>query len=136
MATYVDYTYYTDTYLGTAIASADFAAWALRASATIDRLTFNRAAAIITADTDATKVTAIKMATCAVAETLQSQAGTPDGTIASESVGRHSVTYVEGSTKSKERAQSDAANLYLASTGLMYRGFYAGEYSGTTASED
>ena len=123
---YVTYTYYTTTYLGTVIASADFARWALRASAVIDRLTYGRAAT----ETDVTKVDAIKMATCAVAETLQTQDGAADGMIASESIGSHSVSYVQGSTKSKEGAQSDAASLYLGSTGLMFRGFYSGEYSG------
>lgn len=124
---YADYTYYSTTYLGSAIASADFAALALRASAVIDRLTFDRAAVVVAADEDDDQIDAIQMATCAVAEVLQSQAGAADGTIISESVGRHSVTYAQGSVKSKERAQSDAAALYLFSTGLMYRGFYADE---------
>ena len=128
MASYVDFTYYSATYLGTAIVSADFARLALRASATIDNLTFERAAA----ETDVARIDKIKMATCAVAEELQrqDQAGGADG-IQSESVGVNSVTYSANSSKqlTNETRQSKAAKLYLSSTGLMFRGFANGEYS-------
>jgi hypothetical protein len=126
---YVTYTYYTTTYLGVAIASADFARYALRASAVIDRLTFDRAAL----ETDLATVDKIKMATCAVAEELQAEdlSGGADG-IQSESVGASSVSYSVGSGKllTNETKQSKAAKLYLASTGLMFKGFASGEYSG------
>jgi hypothetical protein len=129
MASYTDYTYYTNTYLGTAIASIDFARLALRASATIDNLTFDRAAV----ETDVATIDKIKMATCAVAEELQKQ-DLADGTdgIQSESVGSYSVSYAENSGKrlTNEMKQSKAAKLYLSSTGLMFRGFASGEYSG------
>lgn len=133
MATaYVDYTYYTTTYLGEAISAADFPRLALRASATIDNLTFDRAAPIVTVATDTATIDKIKMATCAVAEELQKQdqAGGADG-IQSESVGVNSVTYSANSSKqlTNETRQSKAAKLYLASTGLMFRGFANGEYS-------
>lgn len=129
MTVYIDYTYYTDTYLGTAIAEADFAQLALRASAVIDQITFNRAGAVITAATDTDKITQIKMATCAVAEELQTQSGeAANGVIHSESVGRHSVTYAQGSVQSKRMRQVEAAQLYLGNTGLMFRGFTADEW--------
>jgi len=127
---YATYLYYTGTYLGSAIASADFARLALRASAVIDQITFNRAAAVITADTPAASVTAIQMATCAVAEELQTQeqSGNIDG-ITSESTGAHSVSYGTNSKAqlTNEEKQSNVAKLYLASTGLMFRGFIEGE---------
>ena len=127
MTTYADFTYYTNTYLGTAIASPDFARLALRASTYIDRLTFNRAAS----DTDNTD--AIKMACCAVAEEIQkSEAdGGVDG-IQSESIGQNSVTYTANSSKqlSAPDKYMQAAALYLVSTGLMFPGFAIGEYSG------
>lgn len=139
MAAYVTYTYYTTTFLGTAISSADFNALALRASAVIDQVTFARAAAIITATTPAATVDLIKMATCAVAEELQRQ-GSDGGTdgIASESVGAFSVSYTANSSKqmTAEAKQSKAAKLYLWSTGLMYKGFASGEYSGDVSDED
>lgn len=127
MAAYADYTYYSTVYLGSAIAESDFPGLALRASAVIDQLTFDRAAPVITAATDTDTIDKIKMATCAVAEELQTQAG-ESGVVQSETVGRHSVTYVTGSVRSFEQRQSDAARLYLGRSGLMYRGFAAGEY--------
>jgi len=120
MAVYADYTYYTGTFLGTAIALADFERLALRASAQIDRLTFDQTAAIIAADTDTVKITAIKMAACAVAEAIQTSDAGPE--IASERVGQHSVTYNLGKATSGQVKITDAARLWLAATGLMYRG--------------
>src|SRR4030067_401524 len=98
---YADYTFYTGTYLGTAIASADFAALALRASAVIDRITFQRAAAIVTAATDTTTIDLIKKAMCAVAEEIQTIAaeGTSGSVISAETVGSHSVTYAVSSAQ-------------------------------------
>lgn len=122
---YADYAFYTGTYLGTVIASADFDRLALRASAYLDRLTFDRAAD----DTDNT--TAIKMATCAVAEEVQTieQEGSTGG-IQSEKVGSHSVTYSQNSIKQRSSTKrlEEAARLYLASTFLMFKGFNDSEY--------
>ena len=126
MAAYADYTFYTTTYLGTAIASADFGRLALRASQVIDNSTFNRAAAIVTADEDADTIALIQMATCAVAEEIQTQesSGSIDG-VTSERVGSYAVTFGAGSRAmlSNEEKQERAARFYLAQTGLMYRGF-------------
>lgn len=121
---YADFTFYEETYLGTAIAEADFPRLALEASAVIDRLTYDRAAAVVTAGTDADLIARIGLATCAVAETLQAQAGTADG-ITSERVGSHSVTYAAPTVHA--RVQAAAAATYLGGTGLLYRGFAAGE---------
>jgi hypothetical protein len=131
MTVYTDYTYYSGTFLGTAIASADFARLALRASEIIDQITFNRTAAIVLAATDTATIDLIKMATCAVAETYQTnEADGSGGGIKSESIGSNSVTYVDGAkaTLSDMVRLSRAAVLYLDSTGLMYRGFASGEY--------
>lgn len=136
---YATYSYYITTYLGSLIASVDFATLALRASAYIDQITFNRAAAIITADTPTETVDAIKMATCAVAEDLQRWGGsTTDGGVQSESVGSHSVSYVKGAaaTLSGIEKLARTAALYLNSTELMYKGFASGEYGGTLLDEE
>ncbi len=126
MTVYADFTYYSGTFLGTAIAEADFPALAFRASAVIDALTFNRAAS----DTD--NEDAIANATCAVAEELQRQAqsGNVDG-IASESQGQYSVSYLAGSNRSKSNTQKiqDVARVWLANTYLMFAGFNSDEYS-------
>lgn len=126
---YVDYTYYTSTYLGTSIASTDFARLALRASAMIDKLTYDRAIG----ETDTDVIDLIKMATCAVAEELQTQETNSnlDG-ITSERVGNYSVAFGANarSARTNEEKQAQAAKLYLWNTGLMYRSFAEGEYAG------
>lgn len=131
MASYATYTYYTNTYLGTAIASADFNHLALLASATIDQVTFNRAGAVVTAATDTALIDKIRMATCAIAEEMQAQEGQENG-ISSEGVGAHSVSYVEGSKKTLSSVEiyTNLAAIYLGSSGLMFKGFASGEYSG------
>lgn len=138
MAAYADYTFYTTTYLGTAIASTDFARLALRATAVIDAITYNRAVVIIDADTPESTVTAIQNACCAVAEEIQTQElnNNIDG-IQSESAGSRSVSYNKSARAmlSNEEKQANAAKLYLANTGLMFSGFAPGEYGGQVVVE-
>jgi len=122
---YANYIFYTDTYLGNAIASADFDRLALRASAYLDRMSFDRVAD----DTDNT--TAIKMAVCAVAEELQTIEQEGDvGGIQSERVGSLSVTYASNSIKQRGTLKrlEERARLYLASTFLLFKGFNDSEY--------
>lgn len=129
MTVYVDYAFYTGTFLGTAIVSADFNALALRASAVIDQITFGRAAVDYAANEN---VTAIKNATCAIAEELQRQAaaGYTDS-VQSESQGRYSVSFFAHGNKAKSNMGKllDAARVWLANTDLMFAGFADGEYS-------
>lgn len=136
---YATYLQYTTDYLGTLIASADFAALALRASAYIDQFTFSRASPIVVAGTETANIALIMMATCAVAEELQNidTSGSTSG-IKSESIGNNSVTYMDGAfaTLSTTAKLSKAAKLYLASTGLMFPGFASGEYGGDIVDED
>lgn len=130
MAAYADFDYYSGTYLGTAIDSSIFPRLALRASAVIDQLTFNRAAEYITDDTDADTIDLIQMATCAVAEELYTEElnGGQDA-IASEKVGQYMVTYSGNSRAmmSNEQRQQAAARFYLGNSGLMFRGFLSEE---------
>jgi len=126
---YADYTYYVTSFLGSAIAESDFPALALRASAYIDQITFNRAA------TDTENTAAIKNAMCAIAEELQRQDQTDgvDG-ITSESVGSHSVTYANNSSRARSNVTKlqDVAKVWLANTYLMFAGFNTDEYGSTT----
>jgi pantothenate kinase type III len=136
MTAYADYAYYTDTYLGTAITTeAAFDALALRASAQIDRITFQRAASVIDED----DLDAIQMATCAIAEEIQTiaQEGSSGG-IKSESVGQHSVTFAENNSMMFTDTQryENVARIYLEGTDLLYKGFAAGEYSGTSSNDE
>lgn len=119
-APYVDYEFYVNTYMGASIPEQDFPRYAARASAYIDRLTFNRAAGTVEAELQKK----VRMATCAVIEVLQ---GVSKGTIlvgvASERTGNHSVSFTEtGRSQSLFQKVGEAAELYLAGTSLVYRG--------------
>jgi hypothetical protein len=120
MAAYVDHTFYADTYKGTAIAQSEFPGLALRASAVIDQVTFDRTAAVVTAGTDTSTIEKIKLAACAVADEFQ-KLDASGGAVQSERVGNVSVTYQ--SQLSEDARLTKAAKLYLWNTGLMYRGF-------------
>ena len=127
MDAFADYTFCTGTYGGTSIPASTFAALALRASYEVDRQTLERASATIKAGTSLSLIEKIKMATCAVAEQLNSfaAASLTDGTgIASERVGDHSVTYLSGNDRRDQEADAitDTVERYLGLTGLMFRG--------------
>lgn len=134
---YADYTYYTNTYLGTAIQETDFPRLSLRASSFLDYYTQGRAAQ--NADLDA-----LKMACCAIAEQYQAinaaqalaqkalSASLDSGSeLQSQSVGSWSKTYRSGGDSAQQAlssAQAAQASLaaiaqqYLGATGLLYRG--------------
>ena len=134
---YADYTYYTNTYLGTAIQETDFPHLSLRASSFLDYYTQGRAAQ--NADLDA-----LKMACCAIAEQYQainaaqalaqkalSASLDSGGELQSQSVGSWSKTYRSGGDSAQQAlssAQAAQASLaaiaqqYLGATGLLYRG--------------
>jgi hypothetical protein len=116
---YADYTFYTSTYLGTAIAEPEFPRLALRASERIDALTFGRAAGVVDEAADADAIERIKKAACAVAEEIQKLEAS-GGAVQSERVGSVSVTYVSQATD--EARYLAVAKFYLGPTGLMYRG--------------
>jgi len=130
MTVYADFTYYQNTYLGTVIVETAFPQLALRASAVIDRITFNRAKD----ETIVANINSIKMAMCAVAEELKNQdaSGGTDG-ITSEAVGSHSVSYSANSQRGKTNQDKLelAARLWLDGTYLMFGGFNSGEYGAT-----
>lgn len=122
MAAYVDWAFYTNDYRGTALSEADFARLAKRASEEIDYMTFNRAQSAKGAC-----LTAVKMATCAVAETLHTidqSGGVTAAGITSERVGGHSVTYADASKTTHDRGvlMLNAACRHLEWTGLLYAG--------------
>jgi len=77
---------------------------------------------VIAADDPAETVTAIRMATCAVADDLKGFETAQDG-ITSERVGSHSVTYNEKSkmTKSYDEITQETIELYLGNSGLLCR---------------
>lgn len=136
MAAYVDYTYYTTTYGGSAISSAEFTAYANRASAYIDYVTMDRAVSLMSLSSPSTEETAlmnkVKNAVCAVADQFKNYDAIGGGSISSESVGSHSVSYAIADRKVYAANVSNAAEIYLAHSGLMFRGFNADEYGSNT----
>lgn len=133
MTAYTDFAFYSGTFLGTQISSANFARLALRASEIVDQITFNRTAAIVLAATDTATIALIENAVCAVAEQYQANEANPSGGgIKSESIGANSVVYRDGSyaTLSDNAKLLRVANVYLSGTGLLYCGFTDDEYSG------
>lgn len=122
--TYADYAYYSGTYQGTAISEDAFAALARRASLLIDRITFNRL------NTGWPVTEAVKMAMCAVAETIKAtdeaqaeQTAAYAAGIKSESTDGRSVSYNDADAirAAYEAQWSGAAEPYLMFTGLMDR---------------
>lgn len=117
MKAYADFEYYINTFNGSFIDSpGKFYRMSIEASYIIDQLTLGRIK-------EATEE--VKMATCAIAdvnyrEFIQNN----EDQIASESVGPHSVSYVKKTKTAEEYAREklQVARMYLAGTGLLYRG--------------
>ncbi len=115
---YADYAYYTKNYLGTEITAEKFGPNMLAASALIDQLTFGRIHRLDTVPES------VKRAACAAAECLYQNAVRAEREITSESNDGYSVTYSTGGTQKDATANAVAKiRSFLASTGLLYRGF-------------
>ncbi|WP_085832863.1 hypothetical protein [Clostridium merdae] len=116
MTAFADYTYYQNSFHGNAVSEADFPSLAVKASAYVRAITFGRA--------DAGREE-IKDATCVAAEVIQQLEKERSGTAkSSENVGSWSVSYLNPNALGlDERTRiSQAVDIYLAGTGLMYAG--------------
>lgn len=111
---YVDYTYYTEQFGGQSVPEAAFFALSKKASGYLDYVTFNRLRKLQNPPDEA------KDACCALLELLYKAEEEGGKAIASETVGKHSVSYVE--QESIKQQMYSLASQYLAHTGLMYRG--------------
>lgn len=109
---YSDYAFYTDEYKGT-LAEDIYTRLLPRATAEIDRMTFNRAR---TATGD--NLIAVKFAECAVAEEINYQGTSGAGDIVSESNDGISRSYAAGIAKTARQRINAAADTYLYNTGL------------------
>lgn len=114
MAAYADYTFYTETYCGSAIPEKDWTYASSRASALIDQMTGGRIPYLESVPD------AIKNACCAVADQLWQDE--QQGDKASETVGSHSISYQNRDASQKKKRYYDAAKLYLMNSGLLYKG--------------
>lgn len=119
MNSYVDYDFYKESYGGSNVPQGSFLKFAIKASAYIDRITFNRVKKLEEVSEE------IKFATCAVID-FDKKIEDDGGIISSESEGNHSVTYVDGNTgvntETEDKRRYKEAALFLSNTGLLYRG--------------
>lgn len=113
----VDYSFYTSTFKGMTT-EEDFDRLAVKASAYLDRVTFDR----ITDSLPTATLTRVKLAMCEVVDTLL--LNEHGGGVASETNDGISVNYVAGISNAKTDQQRlrEAAALYPGGTGLLYRG--------------
>lgn len=130
---YADFAYYTGTYYGTSIPEEKFPYHARQASMLINALTFGRTAAVAAS----LLPDAVKDATCRAAELYaeyearksNAAAATRNGLVKSETNDGYSVSYADYDASAEKAEAEDAIGrelaIYLASTGLMYRGFSA-----------
>jgi hypothetical protein len=124
MDAFIDYLYYLNNG-GSSISASEFDKYATHASYQVNFLTFNRAEAIITADTNLSLIDRIKRATVAVADVMKSYSVNEGGAlIQSEKVGDHSVQYRGSEELRSHEAQvvSSVVEMYLSHTGLLYPG--------------
>ncbi|MDO5432972.1 hypothetical protein [Eubacterium sp.] len=112
---YADYDYYKNDFHGQKITNEEFDRLAIKASAFLDVITFNQI------EQPQSVTDPVKNAMCAVAEILQTY-DSGSGGIASESVGKESITYANVERKTAEKESYNAAYPFLLGTGLLYRG--------------
>lgn len=126
MDAFIDYLYYVNNG-GSSIPASEFDGYARRASYQVDHLTFERAEAVITADTNLSLIDRIKRATMAAADVMKEcSVSQVHSGINSEKVGDHSVQYRDSNELRSNEAQSvqSAVEMYLGHTGLMYPGVW------------
>lgn len=119
MTIYADYSYYKDTFQGSCITEAEWPACAREASAYIDCVTYGRLKGHPERVSDD-----VKMAVCGVAEAVFTQNSINSSHvagIASESVGKQSVSYIsqEDARTAKAREMRAAVDLYLPPSDLL-----------------
>ena len=118
-----DYSFYSGEYYGKLLSEEEFPEYATRADAYLDQMTTGRYAS---PELPEKILLAVKFAECAVSELCQQMAADSAGNpfIEKETVGSHSVTYRGASDSASGWASRirDVICLYLAHTGLLYRG--------------
>lgn len=121
---YADYAFYQGAYHGALITAEEWPRLCTEASAYVDKITYGR----LKRGWEVTD--AVRMATCAVAEVIQQQAGTQAARAAgvkAENVDGYSVTYdgLQAALCERDMQRADAAGQYLLlSDPLRYAGVY------------
>ena len=120
MNTYATYDFYETSFGGTLVPFDVFDKFNRNATAFIDYITFNRVKGLEDISDE------VKLATCNVIEYMyQLTGGTgidPLQQKASEEVGNYKVSYQHSANKEVETLYYQAAKVYLAPTGMLYRG--------------
>lgn len=120
MTVYADYSYYERAYLNgraAAVPAEEFAFYAQKASACINQYTLDRIGAAVPEE--------VRLCCCELTELFYRSAcsGTARG-VASEKVGDWSVSYenAEAARQALPKEIKSVVSLWLAGTGLLYRG--------------
>lgn len=112
MDKYVDYKFYNEVF-GGKLSSEDFSLYEFKARKFIDNMTFNRI-------NESNLNEDIKMATCITIERLK-KSNNEIGCKASESVGKHSISYSVTLVENFEKNLCKEISIYLPND-LLYRG--------------
>lgn len=118
---YADFTFYVDTFGGTAAGNAEqFTHAAIFADAYLDDITHGRIDESVMAGPFADKV---KLAECALVDVFSTtETAETSGIVRHESVGGHSISYDRKTDKELEAQKWRTACLFLRGTGLLYQG--------------
>lgn len=127
---YADYTYYKETFGGTAIPESDFNRSVIMAGRYINQFTYNR----ITED-NKNEVDGLEDCACDMAESVYTMIySSSSGEKKSETIDGYSVSYVTNQTDGEDirtalvRNLYAIATLYLSGTGLLYAGVNQCDY--------
>ena len=122
----MDYTFYTDSYMGTVISEEEFPKYIDRAGYRLDELTFARHRR---EGLSASVQTRVNLALCAIADLLYSSDSAAENApaassgIAEERVGSHTVKYLDAISAEQALTSQirSVATAYLLPTGLLNR---------------
>lgn len=114
MKAYADYAFYKDNFKGTKISETDFTGWVISASAYLDYITIGRIRKLSVVPEE------VKYAVCATVDAMK-KAEERDG-VASESVGKHSVSYTDKYSSENKGYLYKVVEPFLLPTGLLHRG--------------
>lgn len=123
MRQYCSYEFYTDEYGGALSSEEQFNHSLIHAQAVIDKMTFNRLKRCEDVPVE------VKFAVCAAVDSYTRHVLNDGKVVASETVGKHSVTYASNPSSSKtiDVQMWDDAMRFLAGSKLLYRGVYIHE---------
>lgn len=121
---YVDFLYYQNTYHGKMVKATEFEHAEIEAEAFLHAVTFGRIRRLPEIPE------CVKKAICSLTESIYQHAESKNNQIVSESNDGYSVTYADVAKEEDfRREMHSAARMWLAGTGLMYKG-WSEEYDG------